>query len=528
MSIVGSKSKFFKLYGAGILSGILSGILVGTSYIPSLPWALIFAYVPLWIYIQKSELSWKQIFFAGWWTQFVLSLIGFPWIFTVSKEFGNLPTPVSILILLVFAAFVHLYIPVACLLSTWLKKKFRLSVLESLFLVALLQVLAEIYWPSMFAWNLGYPWLWIKSPIAQTADLWGFQGLSLLTHLINVVIAATALRIFTPTRATISICVTLVCLITLGKYRQTLWQNPDSTLNVLQVQANIGNLEKAYAEKGAGYQQFIADQYFSYTREGLSKYPQADLIVWPESAFPDYLSNHTRGNKYSMQFFNFVQTVKKPFLIGAYSKDPPGKNKADEYNSLFLFDLSAVNIGEYHKTDLLAYGEYTPFSDIFPFFATLSPAGTGFGRGSGPTVLSLNSIKFGTQICYESLSPSFSQRLAQQGANVLVNLTNDSWFGQNLEPQQHMIMTLARSVETRLPIVRSTNTGITTAMLADGTQLQQSPIGQPWYNLFEIKYFSHPEQTFYTRFGAWLGPLVLLALGLIVLGGYLRARSNAS
>ena len=524
MSILASKSKFIKLYGIGILSGIL----IGTSYIPSIPWALLFGFVPLWICIQKPELTWKQIFFVGWWTQFTLSLIGFPWIASVAREFGNLPAPVALLTLLAFAAFVHLYIPLACVISIWLKRRYKLSAIEALVVVALLQVLGEIFWPSLFPWNLGYPWLWIHSPIAQTADIWGFQGLSLLTHLINVVIAATVLKRFRPVQAIIAICVTLLCLITFGNYRRSLWQNPDSVLRVLQVQANIGNLEKAYAEKGAGYQQYIADQYFNYTRLGLTQFPNTDLIVWPESAFPDYLSNHSRGNKYSNQFFNFVKTLQKPFLIGAYSQDPPGPKKPDEYNSLFLFDPTSINVGEYHKTHLLAYGEYTPMSDIFPFLAKLSPAGTGFGRGSGPLVLTLNSIKFGPQICYESLYPSFSEKLANRGAQILINLTNDSWFGPYLEPQQHMIMTLARAVETRLPLVRSTNTGITTAMLADGTQLQMSPLGTPWFGLFEIKYFGHPKPTFYTFFGAWLGPFVLLILGLIVFGGYRRARSNAS
>jgi apolipoprotein N-acyltransferase len=125
----------------------------------------------------------------------------------------------------------------------------------------------------------------------------------------------------------------------------------------------------------------------------------------------------------------------------------------------------------------------------------------------------------GAQICYESLNPYFSNKLNQLGADFIVNVTNDSWFGPHSEPYQHLYMTLARAIETRLPLIRSTNTGISTAIDNLGTIYQLSPIGQEWHDRFEIKNYSIDKQTFYSRYGLMLPFLVALLLILTCVKG---------
>ena len=88
-----------------------------------------------------------------------------------------------------------------------------------------------------------------------------------------------------------------------------------------------------------------------------------------------------------------------------------------------------------------------------------------FARGDGPQIRRYRGLLLGPQICYEGLFPGFSRKLADQGAQVFVNVTNDSWFGTRAEPYQHLAMTLARGIEFRRPVIRATNTGISTAML---------------------------------------------------------------
>jgi len=134
----------------------------------------------------------------------------------------------------------------------------------------------------------------------------------------------------------------------------------------------------------------------------------------------------------------------------------------------------------------------------------------------------------GPQICYEGLFPDVSRTLTNQGAQIFVNVTNDSWFGTSAEPYQHLFMTLARGIEFRRPVVRATNTGISAAMLADGTPLDLSPLHAEWTHLYEIPYRKAPGPTFYQQFGFRLVPLALwLAAGILIATGW-RGRRGGS
>lgn len=510
---------------------------MGTSYIPFPPWAIAFCFAPLWIQVLRKSPSGRSAFFAGWWTQFILSIIGFYWVAYVSLEYGHFPWPVAILCLLIFAATVHSYFALASLGGWWIKRRLRLSDGACLFVMASLVSLAETWWPSLFPWNLGYTLYGSHSPLAQWADVIGFWGLSFCLHQINALMAYIGLH---PKSRKAWAAAALVAL-TVGflwatgaehGISSTHSEKSDNSMKILEVQANIGNLEKYYAERGQGFELSIASQYFDLTRQALAKFPQADLIVWPESAYPDYIDPWDQARKYSRLFYEFVREIKRPILTGGYSSDPPStdpKIRRREYNGLFVFDENANLVGSaYHKTYLLAYGEYTPGANLFPWMAKYSPAGIGFARGQGPSVINFKGINLGVQICYESLYPEFSEVLIKNGAQILVNLTNDSWFGPTFEPLQHMYMTLARAVETRRPLIRSTNTGISTVALASGEILDRSPLMMPWFEQFDVTYAENPKVTFYVQYGAVLPWLVLVIVLLILLKGRLVEKFKRS
>lgn len=488
---------------------------MGTSYMPFPPWALLFCFAPLWIHVLKYCNNWKHAFWAGWWTQFVFSLIGFYWIAYVSREFGYMPWPLAIVTLLIFAATVHIYYAVAAVLIFSLKKIFKLSLWSAIFMVPACMVLLEQFWPSLFPWNLGYPLLAFKPTfhVAQVADSIGFLGLSLCVHLTHILIAIAWLKKDKLLAVKILSPVLLLFLIFhfYGKTKFASAQRTDQSLKVLVTQANIGNFEKIQAEKGKGFQQQIIDIYFQLTRTALENNPDVDLVIWPESAYPDYLNTHQKGRTYTQQFFRFQQEIQKPILTGGYSSDPPESVKQEDYNGLFLYSENGEALNPpYHKTNLLAFGEYTPFSRQFPILAKISPAGFGFGRGPGPTVMEFKNFQLGLQICYESLYPEFSESLAKKGADILVNLTNDSWFGPTSEPYQHMWMTAARAVETRRPLIRSTNTGISTVVLASGEVLQPSPLYQTWTGVFNVPFRIDQADTFHTQYRKYFALVWLL------------------
>lgn len=512
--------------------GMLSGVLIGTSWIPLPPWALWFCLVPLWWYSTVEAKNWKQVFWAGWWAQFILTLIGFYWVAFVSHEYGFLPWPVAVLVVVFFAAVMHVYIALAPALAFYFSQKCRLGKGSMLLLCALFMSLGEIYWPSIFPWNMGYPLVPTNSPLVQWVDTIGVLGLSLGILLINSL--ATYLVILKRPVITASSLAAVLGLVLIlywgGVQKRLYWSETDAELKVLQVQANIGNAEKYYAERGLGYERYIAEEFINLTRQGLQQFPDSELVAWPETALTEYLNPHMQHRAVAQLYLNFVREMKRPFLVGAYSKDGPEvQGRKKEYNALFLHDAEGNLVqSPYHKTQLLIFGEYIPYGDKYEWLAKINPGGAGFGRGSGPTVFSIGDARIGVQICYESLNPWLSSALDEKGANLLFNMTNDSWFGPTSEPYQHMYMTLARAIELRRPLVRTTNTGISTAILASGEVFESGPLFQKWYGQRTISYRKSPERTIYSVYG-YLLPYLIVFFVLVILGtGYYRARTLTS
>ncbi|MFP5519847.1 MAG: apolipoprotein N-acyltransferase [Bdellovibrionia bacterium] len=511
---------------------IFSGVLIGTSYIPFPPWAVLFCYAPLLFWANSPDRSLKEVFWGGWWTQFVLTLIGFHWIAYTANEFAYIPWPLAILILFIFSSLMHIYIPLALVLG----KKF----FKPYFLLAapLLLSLAERYYPAIFQWHLGYTYHYAGLPIFHFADIIGTAGLSTLTLLCSGFWAwwwprrkdpQTQSRKWAATVLTLFIALNI-----LGSFYGQKWNQTDSTLQVSLIQANIGNLEKVYAEQGRAYQASIVSRFLELTQKQIQQ-QKSDLIIWPETAFPDFLDSHLLERKHTQQLVNGLFPLDTPLMTGAYSKDPQSDGSVEQstYNALFLVRPDGTSFSPpYRKTHLLAFGEYLPLSERFPILLKWLPFVSNFGRGLGPSVLSLQrenqpDLNFGGQICYESLYPHFSRELAKKGSHFLVNVTNDSWFGRPFEPYQHMYMTLARGLENRRPVLRSTNTGVSTVMLANGKVLEQSPLHQEWAGHYNVPYLSEPPVTFYTQWGHFdfLVYIVILIVLLIKGLGYAKSRN---
>jgi apolipoprotein N-acyltransferase len=519
---------------------IFSGLIIGTSYIPFPPWGILFGYLPLWFWLIHKAKTAKEAFWAGWVCQFTLTAIGFHWITYTAKEYGQFPWPIAVLTFIAFCALAHLYIPILTFLFFKFKEKLKPSLLQSLLFLTLGHSLAEIFWPGIFPWHLGYTLLWVKFPIYHFADLIGFWGLSLLLLFFHLFLA---LVWFKPSETYKKIIYTspylllFLALNLAGWTHGEKWESTDKKINILNVQANIGNLEKVYAEKGKFFRDEIVNKFITLSEVELQKNNSIDLVLWPESAIPEYLNLNYRQNKNQQKIANFLTKYNKPLLSGAFSKDDRNKDPDKSvFNALFLLDSQGKELSApYHKTYLLAFGEYLPFSDTFPFLLKLLPFISNFGRGGGPQILTLpidikknDYVLIGGQICYEGLYPEFSIGLAQKGAEIIVNVTNDSWFGIPFEPYQHLYMTLSRAIEIRRPLVRSTNTGISTAISAYGDIQELSPWHKEWAGLNSIPYRDNPPLTFYSQWGQyiWLVILIAFALNLLLSLYYEKSRKS--
>jgi len=419
-------------------------------------------------------------------------------------------------------------VPLAGLIWFLIQRKFKAPKHLSLGLLVLITIICERYSLTLFDWNFGYSWYGANLPVYQWAEFIGFNGLSAATLLCNLPLYL-AWEQRKQLRGKIILVVVAVGFVLLnigGLALRARIPKPDALVTALLVQASTENSEKMAAELGKGYSQEILNRYTSLTDRALKEYngTHIDFAVWPETAFPALLGPQFTQNRLPKALTYFLQERQLPLITGAYSVE---ENSQLITNSLFVLNNDGQLISpHYSKSILLAFGEYIPGEQFFPQIRDWLPATGHFARGAGPTqLLEWNGFKMGAQICYESLFPAFSRSLAQLGAEFIVNVTNDSWYGTWQEPYQHFYMTLARGIEFRRPVLRVTNTGISTVALASGEILERSPVHEPWTGVYQIPYLKNPPITFYQT---WFGliPGLLWTSLLVMLGLVIRRRSK--
>lgn len=490
---------------------ILSGIFIGTSYIPFPPWAALFGFVPLWIFWQRQT-QLKSVIFGGMTTTFVFTLIGFNWMTYLLHEFAGLPWILAFVGMILYALFAHTFVVIAG--GSWflLNQKLNYSPALSVGLMAIITILSEAYSFTLFDWNFGYSWFGSQMPIYQLAEIIGFSGLSAITLAFNLPLyLAWQWRNEQRGKILFSAVISIFVLLNVGGLAlEARLPKTDAEFNVLMVQGNVGSMEKMAAETGDGYGQVILNRYLSLTHETVEKYKnqKIDFVFWAETAFPTFLGeNLTPQNDYPRQLRKFLKAHNVPLITGAYSVKFPEKLLT---NSLFLLDENGEILPpHYSKTILLAFGEYIPFEKFFPQIRNFLPPIGHFARGDGATMLfNLKGLKLAPQICYEDLFAYFSRDLANLGADVMINVTNDSWYGAWQQPYQHFYMAFARGVEFRRPVLRVTNTGISSVSLASGEILQRSPINEQWADVYRVPYLKNPPATFYQQW-FYLLPILL-------------------
>jgi len=212
-----------------------------------------------------------------------------------------------------------------------------------------------------------------------------------------------------------------------------------------------------------------------------------------------------------------IRGFSTPLLMGAITyRDRPGFDSESEYfNTALLVAPDGEVLGRYDKNYLLIFGEYLPFSDWFPFLKTWLPEAGDYRAGETVEVFELDGVRIGLMICYEDIIPSFTRRLADKDPHILVNVTNDAWFGKTSEPYQHLQLATFRAIENRRFLLRSTNTGITAVVDPAGRILQHTSLEEAEVLTADIAVMT--GDTLYRQLGdvfAW-GCCVLSLLGLV-------------
>ncbi|MGZ3682250.1 MAG: apolipoprotein N-acyltransferase [Bdellovibrionota bacterium] len=495
------------------LPGLISGALLGVTTIGHGPvyhvhWFLFVGFVPLWCYWLRNPGT-RAILFSGWLCQFTFTLVAFHWIAYTVNEFSHMGFALSTLVLLLYCAVANLQFPLAGFL--WTRFFSRGSLSARITALALLTAACERFGTMIFHWNFGYAWLYMGWPGMQLADLVGFRWLCTFTILLNgLALAAWRLKNWKP----LLVAVAAFALVNaLGAWHLRYLPAPDSVARALLIQPNVGNRDKERLDKDTDAGKFFLRRYFALTDRALASLPTPpSFAVWPENAFPGFIADPDLHFGLGPLMSEYLRSRKLNLLTGGYGMNAAGKAT----NGLFALSAGGTWLAPaYEKRLLLPFGEYIPLGEKFPILKAWLPDVRDYGAGTGPVILKLGELRLGAQICYEGLFDFIARDLANAGAQILVNITNDSWYGSWQEPWQHFYITMAKAIETRRPLIRDTNTGVSSVILANGAILDQSPMNQEWFHLFEVPYRKDPPATLYMRWGYWID-WIFLAGGLLL------------
>lgn len=268
------------------------------------------------------------------------------------------------------------------------------------------------------------------------------------------------------------------------------------------------------------------------------KNPAVDFVVWPETAFVprimwhfNYRSDEARFNLVT-ELLDYMDSKTVPFIIGndhgEFGYNQKNKSQILDYNSALLFipkeNTYPPDPKIYRKVKLVPFTEYFPYEKTFPWlYQILIEADTHFWEpGDDFNVFMLDDFMVGTPICFEDTFGFVSRNLVKNGAQALVNLSNDAWSHSLAAQYQHMSMAVFRSVENRVPSVRSTTSGQTCVIDCKGSIVSMTEPFQENYLVEQIPVVDKNYKTIYTRFGDYLGVLFVLISIATFLGGCVR------
>ena len=361
----------------------------------------------------------------------------------------------------------------------------------------------------------GFPWALIglsqykNLSIIQCADITGAWGVSFLIVLINT---ACYLILRKQSRVKVFlICATILCVFLIyGFYKlnyKPAFSGNEKFVKISVVQGNIPQYLK-WDKQAAD---FILNNYKALT-SAVAVQDTPDLIIWPEASVPGLWG---QDDAEFAQVFSLARRLNTNLLVGAV-----GYLNQGYFNSALFINQQGALVTTYNKLHLVPFGEYIPLKNIFPFLETIAPIGD-IQPGREHTLFR-QPANFGVLICFEDLFPELSREYIKRGARFLVNITNDAWYKEGSAPYQHFAASVFRSVENRVYLARSANTGISGFIDPAGRILGAVQDTQGKY-IFVQGYRSQSiclaagKRTIYNRYGDFLIVFCLLFdLGVIV------------
>lgn len=493
-------------------SACLSGVLLALSFPkPDLSILAWLAFLPL-LYAVRDK-SPKSSFKLGFLSGLVAYTGIFYWLNIVMTTYGKLPMLISFSLTLLMAAYLALFLAAAICLTRFAEDHSIPPLLTFPFLWVALEY-SRAHLLSGFPWaSLGYT-QYRTLPLIQIADVVGVYGVSFLIILVNIFLYQLwrwvrgkygASYPFPATAAAVS-------LLLLTLFYGFISLNHEDAGKEIKVALAQGNIPQD-VKWNPSFQEETVAIYERLSRKTAGA--GMELIVWPESSLPFF---YQKELAYSQRISSLARELNSYLVVSSPALEyDDGKERL--LNSAFLISADGSTVGRSDKVHLVPFGEYVPLATFLPFVKKMVQGIGDFSPGKSLTPLAAPFGKMGMLICFEGIFPEISREYVRNGAGLLVNITNDAWFGDSSAPYQHLSMTVFRAVENRVPLVRSANTGITAFIDSRGHVLGMSRLFREELLSGTVRMGS--ERSIYTRYGdifAWFCCIFSLAVaGAVVL-----------
>ena len=504
-----------------------------------------FALVPLlWAILSPGSANGSRPLRRGFLLAYLCGVLWYAgncyWIYDTMHLHGGLPPVVSALLLAGFSFYLGIYFGLFGLAVALLHRasgSTRLTLAAVPFLWAAMELAAARI--TSFPWDqIGYSQVG-NTLLNQLAPWTGVYGISFVLVGVNALIAGglvldrcAAKRIFGIGGTVFAIAGTAGIFLVPPK--------PAATATAVLIQPNLdvsgennwlrpGEWDQHIAEftrlAGEQCKIYIAGIPQSGAPKGEIVCPpfptHPDLVVWPESPAP-FFEDDARFEQAMKQV---AHTAQAPLIVGSVGMTLAADEQSWRmYNSVLIVGTDGARVGRYDKIHLVPFGEYIPYKELFFFARKLTGRVSEFSRGDERGVFRLNGHRYGVFICYESVFADEVRQFARLGAEVLVNVSNDGWYGDTSAPWQHLNMARMRAIENRRWILRDTNNGITAVIDPYGRVRQSIPRRQA--DALPAGYGFRDDVTFYTTYGdifAWL--CVIVGLGIVGWAGRKLIRS---
>jgi apolipoprotein N-acyltransferase len=463
-----------------------SGVLLALSLPPfKLSFLALIALVPLFFYLDRTPTP-GRIIRGGIITSVVYFGINLNWLIAVGR-FSWLIYPSYATILFIYTCNFFVFVLAVVLARLYLAIDFLYTAPFAWVVSERLRAYGDMAFPwSSFGYSLtAFPFF------LQFADVVGVYGVSFVLVLLNVLL----FRAIRKPRYAIA---WLLVFCAVNAYNAFRWVRgigaPAGYLNVAVIQPNVPQRLKW----DAAYSLQIVKKLFAMQQRALQTHPA--LVVWPETAIPFYIDER---RAFALTEMGDLAARNSYILTGTLSVGYSDGDLAHFYNSAALFDPRGAMLERYRKIYLVPGSELFPFRKVLGFTRTFfSIQRITYGAmepGTDATVFSIPGAKFSVLICYESVYPQLCRAFKLRGAEFLVNVTNDAWFGRSFAPYQHAAFLVMRAIENRMAVARAANTGISGFIDPMGRWIEKG-------DLFTERIFFAPVPLtrtvpFYARYG---------------------------